>query len=205
MNKKFLYILLAFIFITVNVSAQLENSSDEYATRNAGFSFTMAEAGSGLGGFYDWPILTDTHLGVSLGAYFLRDKNQISYQDYYGYYYEYGKENNVYLFDFMVSLKRRFFASDLDKSLRPFLVGGIGPYYGMNYPEYDTDLAGNLTKDEFAWALGGYVGAGVDIDASANFYLGIRFNYRVIPFTERIGERKNHSMIELRFEIGNRY
>ena len=49
------------------------------------------------------------------------------YDSYYNnswydpYYYSYpitvNKENNVYLFDFMVSIKRRFFASDLDESL----------------------------------------------------------------------------------------
>ena len=112
---------------------------------------------------------------------------------------------DLYLFDFMVNLKRRFFASDMDESLRPFLTAGVGPYYGMNYPEYDRDLEGNPTKDEFAWALGGYIGAGVDINASGTYFVGIRFQYRVIPFTEKIGDRKNHSMVELRFEIGNRY
>jgi len=204
MNKLFVNALIALLLVALNVNAQYEDESDQYATKNAGFAFVMAETGSGLGGFYDIPIMDYTHLGASMGAYFLRDENEFSYQ-YYGYYYTVGKENNVYLFDLMVSLKRRFFANEMDNSLRPFLAAGAGPYYGMNYPEYDQDVYGNVKKDEFGWAFGGYFGAGVDIDASTNYYVGIRFNYRVIPFTKQIGERKNHSMIELRFEIGSRY
>lgn len=205
MKNIFQYALILIILFTVNSYAQYDDEN-EYHTRYAGFAFTMAETGSGIGGLMAWPIMSNTHLGVSLGAYFLRDEDEFTYYSPYYYYPQtINKENNVYLFDFMVSVKRRFFASDLDESFRPFLVGGLGPYYGMNFPEYDVDLEGNETKNEYAWALGGYFGAGADIDASGNYFLSIRFQYRVIPFVEVIGQRKNHSMFEIRFEVGNRY
>ena len=75
----------------------------------------------------------------------------------------------------------------------------------MNYPEYNTDILGNPTFDQFGWALGGFLGAGVDVDASTSFFMSIRAQYRIIPFAKKIGERKNHSMFELRFEFSNRY
>ena len=189
-----------------NLSAQSLDYENEYDKRYLGFSFTMAETGSGIGLLSAWHIFNHTHLGINLGAYFIRDESEFSGIDpYSGYYYTVGKKNNVYLFDFMISMKRRFFASDLDESFRPFLTGGIGPYYGMNFPEFSTDVAGNKTFDQYAWAVGGFIGAGVDVDASTNFFLSIRAQYRFIPFNEQIGERKNHSMFEIRFEFSNRY
>lgn len=206
MKIKYLLFIITFVFISFNVDAQSMNYESEYDMRYAGFSFTMAETGSGIGGIMAWPILRDVHLGIGLGAYFLRDRDEITYYDpYYRTPLTVNKENNVYVFDFMVSMKKRFFASDLDESLRPFLTAGVGPYYGMNFPEYNRDLEGNKLSDQFAWALGGFFGAGVDVDASTNYFISIRAQYRLIPFTQVIGERKNHSMFELRFEIGNRF
>jgi hypothetical protein len=200
-----IFYVFILVLLSINLNAQSSDYESEYDMRYAGFSFTMAETGSGIGGLMAWPIYVNTHLGVGLGAYFLRDKGEYSGVNYYGYPFTVGKENNVYLFDFMVSVKRRFFASDLDESLRPFLGAGVGPYYGMNFPEYSEDLQGNKTYDQFAWALGGFIGAGVDVDASTNYFISIRAQYRIIPFREYIGERQNHSMFELRFEISNRY
>jgi hypothetical protein len=207
MKFNFVFLITIFLFFAANGNAQDLDYENEYDMKYAGFSFTMAETGSGIGGLMAWPVFENTHFGISLGAYFLRDEDELTFYDHYYYAYPItvNKENNVYLFDFMVSLKRRFFANDLDESLRPFLTAGVGPYYGMNFPEYNRDLQGNKTVDQFAWALGGFVGAGVDVDASANFFISIRAQYRIIPFLEYIGERKNHSMFELRFEIGNRY
>lgn len=206
MKIQYIFIVLLLLSLTFNLSAQSLDIENEYDMRYMGFSFTMAETGSGIGLLLAWPIFNHTHLGANLGAYFLRDENEITYRPY-GYYYPItvNKENNVYLFDFMVSVKRRFFASDLDESFRPFLTGGVGPYYGMNFPEFPKDIEGNINFDQYAWALGGFIGAGVDIDASTNFFLSIRAQYRIIPFQEYIGERKNHSMFELRFEFSNRY
>ncbi len=207
MKTNYIFFILILTLLSFNMSAQSLDYESEYDMRYAGFSFTMAETGSGIGGLMAWPIFANTHLGIGLGAYFLRDSDEYTYYDprFYAYPQTVNKENNVYLFDFMVSLKRRFFASDLDESLRPFLSAGVGPYYGMNFPEYSQDLQGNKTFDQYAWALGGFLGAGVDVDASTNYFISIRAQYRIIPFLEYIGERKNHSMFELRFEIGNRY
>ena len=206
MNIKYISLFFLVVLLSININAQSIEYEDEYHQPYMGFSFTMAETGSGIGLLLAWPIFNHTHLGANLGAYFLRDETEFSgINPYTGYYYTVGKENNVYLFDFMVSVKRRFFANDLDESFRPFLTGGVGPYYGMNFPEFGTDIEGNKTFDQYAWALGGFIGAGVDVDASTNFFMSIRAQYRIIPFNELIGERKNHSMFELRFEFSNRY
>jgi len=207
MKIRYIFLLILTLSFSDKLFAQTLEYESEYDMPYMGLSFTMAETGSGLGLLMAWPIFNHTHLGANLGAYFLRDENELTYYDpyYYNTPITVNKENNVYLFDFTVSVKRRFFASDLDDSFRPFLTGGVGPYYGMNYPEYNTDILGNPTFDQFGWALGGFFGAGVDVDASTSFFMSIRAQYRIIPFAKKIGERKNHSMFELRFEFSNRY
>ena len=57
------------------------------------------------------------------------------------------KINNVYIFDLQMTLKRRLFAEDLDDSFRPFISGGFGPVFGMNFPE-DESL-----KDQYEWSF----------------------------------------------------
>ncbi len=174
--------------------------------RQAGLGFAMAESGSSLGLFMTWPLLPDFHFGVGFDAFLLRDSKQLDFYDYYyGMPYTINKQNNVYLFDLMVTAKRRLFREDLSDDFRPFLSVAVGPIYGMNYPEVNTDSGAYQKNDEFAWAFGGYVGCGIDFSVKANSMVSIRAQYRIIPFPEKIGERSNHSMFELRFEIAQRF
>lgn len=178
-------------------------------TRQVGLGFAMAESGSSLGLFISWPLLTDYHFGTCFDVFLLRDSKQLDYYDYYyGIPYTINKKNNVYLFDLMLTAKKRMFRDDLSDDFRPFLSMGLGPFYGMNYPEVKeitTDSGSYKKKNEFSWALGGYLGCGIDFSVKSNSMFSIRAQYRIIPFAEVIGERSNHSMFEVRFEIAQRF
>jgi hypothetical protein len=159
----------------------------------------MAETGSGFGGFYSIPFGSIFHVGVTFDAFFLRDSKQIDGIDYYGRPYSINDENNVYIFDLMLTIKRRLFAEDLHDSFRPFITGGFGPVYGMNFPE------NGFYKDQYELSFGGFAGAGADISVDKKFFLSIRAQYRVLPFSRPLGETNNHSMFELRMQIGKRF
>jgi len=202
-----IFLKVGAITLLLMIPYQISAQSDEetQARRNeVGLVFTMAETGSGLGGFIAWPIFGKMHVGFNIDAYFLRDSKQIDFE-YFGTPVSINKQNNVYLFDAMITLKRRFFEDDLDESLRPFISGGIGPFRGMNFPEDDPTPGAEDRKDEYRWTIGGFVGVGVDITVNEKVFVGVRGQYRIIPFTDILGERTNHSMFELRFEIGRRY
>ena len=173
--------------------------------KQAGITFTMAETGSGFGGFIGWPLIKNYHFGFSLDVLFIRDSGEITYYDYYGYPRRINRENNVYLFDFLITMKRRLFASDFEDSFRPFFTAAFGYVYGMNYPEFDTTPDGNPTSDQFRRTLGGFFGIGADISTSNMFYLGVRAQYRIMSFSKILGETSNHSMFEFRFELGRRF
>jgi len=199
-------VLIILLIISSISQAQLDEEPKRESKSEIGFVFTMAESGSGVGGFIAWPLIGGFHLGFNLDAYFLRDSKQIDGYDYiYNMPYSLNKENNVYLFDAMITLKKRLFADDLDDSFRPFITGGFGPYYGLNFPEDIPDPEGNMPKDEYEFTVGGFAGVGVDVVVNEKTFVGIRGQYRVIPFSNAVGERSNHSMFELRFEIGRMF
>jgi hypothetical protein len=202
--------IIIFIITLLFVSSQVLYSQDslnpddihnfKQAKSEAGLVFTMAETGSGVGAFYAIPFGNIFHVGATLNAYFLRDSKQFDYQDpYTGYIYSINNANNVYIFDAMITLKRRLFSEDLHDSFRPFLAGGFGPVYGFNNPEDD-----RLANQE-EWSFGGFVGAGADVSVDKKFFLSVRAQYRILPFSHRLGETSNHSMFELRFELGKRF
>jgi hypothetical protein len=205
------FVITASILITMTASAQMD-IPEEYEVyyqpqKQAGFVFSMEETGSGFGGFIAWPLIKHFHFGFSLDVFFIRDAREFTYYDpyYYGYYYIVNKENNVYLFDLLITIKRRFFAQELDESFRPFISAAVGYIYGMNFPEFSRTIEGIPTSDQFASALGGFFGMGTDISAGSKFYVSVRVQYRIMPFPEIIGERSNHSMFELRLELGRRF
>ena len=206
MNK---LILVIFILLGILISTALaQDESNAYSkekfeqiSTEAGLVFSMAESGSGGGAFLALPFGSLFHAGVAFDVYFLRDSKQIEYVDpyYSGRSYQMNKINNVYIFDLQVTIKRRLFAEDLDDTFRPFLSGGFGPVFGMNFPEDDR------LPEQYEWSFGGFVGGGADITFDKKYFVGVRGQYRIIPFSRRLGETKNHTMFELRFEIGWRF
>jgi hypothetical protein len=207
MYRQAIIIFIVLIGLLSICSAQPELVTEETLKlkhkRQAGVVLAMAETGSGIGGFMVWPVFGNFHIGPTIDFFFLRDSRQIDYYDpYYNIPVSYGKENNAYLLDLLITVKRRFFRDSLDDSFRPFITGAAGFIYGMNFPE---DIPDFPRRDEFSLTFGGFFGAGVDICVGARNLVSVRAQYRVMPFTTRIGETSNHSMFELRFEIGQRF
>jgi hypothetical protein len=200
----YLFSLILIFSITNIIYAQNIIESDEdallrQAKKEAGIVFSMAEMGTGFGAFYALPIGSIFHVGATIDGYFLRDSKEVEFVDpYTGGYYSINDANDVYIIDLMITIKRRLFADDMDDSFRPFITGGFGPVYGMNFPNSDQ------LPNQNEFSFGGFVGAGADISVENKFFISIRGQYRILPFTKPLGETSNHSMFELRFEIGKR-
>ncbi|MBD3224435.1 MAG: hypothetical protein GF313_06885 [Caldithrix sp.] len=191
------------IFIIFLLPAVLFGQFEEYIQEDplpkhqpqTGAAFTVLESGSGIGAFYKYPLQNYFHVGATLSGYYLRDSEQFDVY-WYGYPITINKQNNVYLIDLMFSLKKRLMADKIDDSLRPYVSLSAGPVYGMNFPEDDQ------LENQFDYAISGGLSAGVEAVFSTNYIFGIRFQYRFMKFHERLGEEQDHSMFDLRIEIG---
>ncbi len=207
--RKYFFILIL-LFLPLALSAQidkyLEDDPEPTIKNHRGLAYSLLETGSGLGLFYELPVEGFFHLGLGFDVFMLRDNNQIDYTNpYTGYPSVYGKENNVFLFDLMFTAKKRLLADRVDDSFRPFLIGAVGPVFGMNFPEADRDAEGIKLKDQYRWTAAALIGIGLDADVDGKYFFGFRTQYRFMPFSKQLGERKDHSMIDIRLEIGQRF
>ncbi|HED10734.1 MAG TPA: hypothetical protein ENJ10_08595 [Caldithrix abyssi] len=183
----------------------VEKDPEPVIKKQRGLAYSLVETGSGLGGFYEVPmdnILPFLHVGAAFDILLIRDKTQFEYYDPYYGYISIGKNNNVFLLDLMVTAKYRLFPYDFADQFRPFITAGAGPVFGMNFPETATDVP---LKNQYLWAPGALIGFGIDAGDEGKTYFGFRFQYRFMPFSEKLGERQDHSMVDIRLELGQRF
>lgn len=175
----------------------LQEDPEPTVQRQAGGAFSILESGSGLGGFYEWPLPNFTLIGGAFNIYMMRDSGQLEYVDpYTGYPVTYGKANNVYLLDFALTVKKRLFARAIDDQFRPYIGIGMGPVFGMNFPE-DKSLS-----DQYRWAVSAAGAVGVDMVLDGNYLFGIKMQYRYMKFNDTLGEKQDHSTLDVRLELG---
>jgi len=205
------WLIISLLIIPLGALAQMENYIEEdpepIVQRHRGFAFSLLEYGSGLGGFWEYPMRGYYHLGFSFDAIMLRDSKEFTIPTYYGYTYQFNKKNNVYMFDILFSLKKRLFTHALDNSIRPFVGVQAGPVYAMNFPEKYLDENNEIVKrkNQYMWTMSGMGEVGIDADVNPQNFMAIRFQYRIIPFASKLGERKNQSTFDIRLEVGQRF
>lgn len=206
MKKLFLFLVVGLLlpaFSQDQLGQLVEDDPQPIIKKQGGFAYSLVETGSGLGGFYEIPFRNFLHFGGEFDVMMLRDNGQIDFVDpYTGYPITIGKKNNVYLLHLMGTLKWRLFADDFDDSFRPFIIAGAGPVFGMNFPEKNNVLE---TKNQYRWTFGGLIGAGLDADTEGKYFMGFKVQYRFLPFFQKLGERTNHSMFDIRLEFGKRF
>lgn len=208
---KKLFIILLLLSIPLFSFAQFEQYIEEdpkpTILKHWGGAFSLLETGSGMGFYYEKPVPYFMHLGLVLDGFMLRDKNEVQVYNPINpsVPVTLGKVNNAFIFSLMASVKKRVLEDVFDDSARPFFYAAAGPVFGMNFPEYETDSKGDKLKDQFRWTVGGVIGAGVDFTVENNLFFGFKTQYRFLPFFDTLAERKDHSMIDIRLEIGKRF
>lgn len=197
MKKYILFLLIWPLFAFGQFEDYLQKDPEPTVYRQGGAAFSVVESGTGLGGFYAFPVRGFWHLGVAADFFMLRDKYQIDgYDPYYGIPFTYNKQNNVYMIDLLLTAKKRLIPNEIDDSLRPYLALGLGPIYAMNFPEDKS------RPEEFRWTLAAAAAGGVDVALDGGYLFGLRLQYRIMRFTKKVGERADHSMFDIRIEIG---
>jgi len=207
--RKYFFILVCLALPMVSlaqIDVYLEDDPKPTITSHRGLAYSLLETGSGIGLFYEMPLEGFYHIGLGFDAFMLRDNNEFPYTDpFTGYTYNIGRENNVFLFDLMFTAKKRLFVDKVDDSFRPFITAAVGPVFGMNFPEFDRNVEGEKLNDQYRWTAAAILGFGLDADVDGKYFFGFRTQYRIMPFGKQLGERKNHSMIDIRLEIGQRF
>ncbi|HID40263.1 MAG TPA: hypothetical protein EYP36_12225 [Calditrichaeota bacterium] len=206
------YIVLFLIVVLVPLPAF--SQLDKYLQKDPlptimnqwGVAFSVLEGGTGIGGFIEMPLKgllavpwgEFIHIGATADFFFIRDSREFQYSDGYNVYV-FNRQNNVYMGDFLLTLRKRLFADQLHDSFQPFIMVSAGGIYGINFPEDKT----RPREQAFALTAAGAVGVNAVVDKV--YLFGVRLQYRYINFGRRVGETKDHSTLDLRLELGRRF
>lgn len=169
-----------------------------------GFSFSLSSSGLGIGGFYRLALPAYTHLGFDLEFFAVRDDKEFEFVDpFTGTAFKINDANRLFLIPAAVELKKRLFANSIEDNFRPHVMLQAGAIYGMNFPQ-DVLINGETIrpKNQFEFTFDVLVGFGVDFSTRANFFATVRPQYRFVYFANEIAGKTNHSVFEIKFEIG---
>jgi hypothetical protein len=178
-----------------------------------GAGITIAMSGIGLGGFYRFATPGFTHVGLSLDFYIMRDDNEFTYYDYYGYPRQVNKFNRLFIIPASIEVKKRLFYNSIEDDFRPYLVALGGVTFAMNFPrhnDYEFSLLPPSEQerlprnDEYRFSFNLGIGFGIDVTSNQYFFLSIRPQYRFMYFPKAIAGKTNHSAFEIRLELGKR-
>ncbi len=207
-------IIVAVIILTMAVSGWSQYIEKQPLQGNEyGAGITIAMSGIGLGGFYRFAAPGYTHIGAELDFYIMRDDNEFTYYDYYGYPRQVNKFNRLFIIPASVELKKRLFYNSIEDDFRPYMIGLGGVTFAMNFPrnnDYEFSLLPPAEQqrlprnDEYRFSFNLGIGFGIDITTNEFFFVSIRPQYRFIYFPKAIAGKTNHSAFEIRLELGKR-
>lgn len=198
--------ILVVLCVPVFLMAQYEDLEPPQHGTEYGIGFTLAMGGFGLGGYYRYALPGYMGLGASADFYMMRDDKEYEiYDPYSNFYYQLNKINRLFFIPIHVELKKRLFPNDIEDNFRPYLVGGAGGVFGMNFPRKTQVEGGDYPrKNEFRFTVDFYFGFGVDITTNEDYYFSIRPQIRFVQFAQSIAGDRNHSTFEIRLELGKR-
>lgn len=171
-----------------------------------GFEIFINNFGFGVGGHYAHMVGPFTELTFNTGITGIRDVSEQNFQDFFtGQQIIPNKYNRVLGFPFMLGLKQRLFARQIDDNFRLYMSAAGGPSLAFIYP-YFKDFDGNGLRnfidfggfrslepinDFFTgwkngttkWGVSGDLKIGVDIGENFSKLTSVEFGYTFYYFT----------------------
>lgn len=166
-----------------------------------GVDLMFSDGGFGIGTFFRKKISPKVKGFIDISFSESKNQREFEYFDYYGRSIVVGKEHRVFLLPLNVGIHYRLFDKTLSDNLRPYLMVGVGPTFGVSTP-YKDEFFSSFEKAEFHLAAGGYVGFGADFGSSKENLLGLTMRYY---YTKFIGDGVEHLTGQTQNEIGAFY
>ncbi len=152
---------------------------ETFPSHALGIDVIFNDSGFGLGGFYRArfnDVLTGT-LDLSISE--AKDPREVTYIDYWGNTYTYGKVNRAFILPLFVGMQYRLFENIIYDNLRPYLNFAFGPAMIASDP-YKKEFFKALGYAHASYTIGGYIGLGANFGLNRNNLIGINLRYYVI-------------------------
>lgn len=223
MSKKIYSILISVLWLTVlavPAAAQIEEPEviglpdpktplSEGYHNGIGFDLVLNNFGFGIGGTYSRVVGPYTELTFRTGITGLRDASEQNFQSFLtGQQIVPNKYKRALGFPFLIGVKQRLFAKQIDDNLRFFVSGAAGPAMAFTFP-YVRDSNENGFRDfqvtpqgflepvervndffsgwgdgESHWGYSGAIKVGVDLGSKFKTRTTIEFGYFFYYFSD---------------------
>lgn len=178
---KYIIIILMIAKMTFAIGTQINPKPEltKKEPRNKwGLSVLYSDKGYGLSGGFFKPISNSSDLFVNLAVTGISDNREFEYFDYYGNSIIEGKINRVFMFPLNIGLQHYMFKDEIENDFRPLFSLGITPALVVINP-YDRGYFKAFAYSHAAFAMGPFVGVGLEFEQSKNmaFTLNLRYSY----------------------------
>jgi hypothetical protein len=156
------------------------------------------------------------NLGVQIGG--VRGENEYAYINYNspgGYFQKGGRKFFTLISPVSFGIKKRLWRESIESDFRPFMVGEIGPVFGVAFPTgkrdpedpYSPDIpfGESLDRGKGQVTAGGFLGFGVDLGNPGERIYGLTLGFHFYNFLETLGESKSYNGFELRINFLNTF
>ncbi|CAF3794250.1 unnamed protein product [Rotaria sp. Silwood1] len=187
---KKLSVILALIFIPLCFTAA--HASDSLKTQTKvvtkiakdtpspwGISFAYSENGFGPSINYYKKLNNNTQLITGLAIMSCSDSREFDQYDVFGNKVTLNKENRIFLLPLSIGIKKQIFGDDIGGSIKPIVNFGISPSLVLTDP-YSREYFNALGYMQAAFAMGGYVGAGLEFSETQSVAFSFNINYSYV-------------------------
>lgn len=143
-----------------------------------GLSVLYSDKGYGITGGFFKPISNSSDLFVNFSITGISDNREFEYYDYYGNSYIDGKINRVFMFPLNIGLQHYIFKGEIENDFKPLIGIGVEPALVVTNP-YDRGYFKAFGYSHAAFAMGPFVGVGLEFEQSKSiaFTLNLRYSY----------------------------
>lgn len=200
--KKVKFIILFILFAELSFATNFQiNPKPELLKKEArnkfGLSVIYSEKGYGLSGGYYKSIGYTTDLFINLSIAGAADNREFEYYDYYGNSYIEGKINRVFMIPLNIGFQHYIFKDDIVEDFKPLVSIGITPTLVLMNP-YDKSYFKAMGYFHSAFAIGGFLGVGMEFLSSKNLSFSLNCRYFYLPVVSgNVMSIKDHTIDDL--------
>ena len=185
---KNLIIIILVVFSAGNIFAQdtiKKKIDDNPYPRNAWtVGINATETGFGINGGYFKNLNKDYDLFITLSASSVADSREIEQYDYWGNSYVIGKQNRVYSIPLNIGIQRYMFRDDIEGNIRPYIMAAVSPALVLTN-QYSESFFSALKYTQPSFAIGGFIGIGLEIVEMSSMSLALNARYSYMPVIGR--------------------
>lgn len=183
--KNSLSVILALLVLFFTGSNAFSQSGIKQEPRNNWtIGVNVSEKGFGVNAGIFKQLNFDYDLSANLSISGVSDNREFEVYDIYGNPIVLDKENRIFLIAANLGAQRYLFKDEIEGGFMPLVLGGITPALVVTTP-YERGYFEAFKYAQSSYALGGYLGVGMEYLQSGNIALAFNARYLYLPVIGR--------------------